>query len=32
VLLGHHWNRLATTHVYEHLGPPAYTHAFAVEA
>lgn len=32
VLLGHHWSRLATTHVYEHLGEPAYTHAFTIEA
>ncbi|WP_420910939.1 SAVED domain-containing protein [Rhodococcus sp. OK519] len=32
VLLGHHWNRLTTTHVYEHLGGIDYTHAFTVEA
>ncbi|TWS22795.1 SAVED domain-containing protein [Tsukamurella sputi] len=32
VLLGHHWNRLTTTHVYEHLGGVDYTHAFTVEA
>ncbi|MFC4756456.1 SAVED domain-containing protein [Dietzia aurantiaca] len=32
VLLGHHWNRLTTTHVYEHLGGIEYTHAFTVEA
>lgn len=32
VLLGHHWNRVATTHVYEHLGGPNYVHAFTVEA
>jgi hypothetical protein len=32
VLLGHHWNRLTTTHVYEHLGGTDYTHAFTVEA
>ncbi|MDT5102265.1 MAG: hypothetical protein QOC76_6002 [Mycobacterium sp.] len=30
VLLGHHWNRVATTHVYEHLGGPAYVRAFTV--
>lgn len=32
VLLGHHWNRLTTTHVYEHLGGTDYTHAFTIEA
>ncbi|WP_010534579.1 SAVED domain-containing protein [Brachybacterium squillarum] len=32
VLLGHHWNRLTTTHVYEHLGVIDYTLAFTVEA
>lgn len=32
VLLGHHWNRVTTTHVYEHLGGPDYTRAFTVEA
>ncbi|MEX6466079.1 SAVED domain-containing protein [Dietzia cinnamea] len=32
VLLGHHWNRVTTTHVYEHLGGADYTHAFTVEA
>lgn len=32
VLLGHHWNRLTTTHVYEHLGGIDYTHAFTIEA
>lgn len=32
VLLGHHWNRLTTTHAYEHLGGIDYTHAFTVEA
>lgn len=32
VLLGHHWNRVTTTHVYEHLGGPGYVHAFTVEA
>jgi len=32
VLMGHHWNRVATTHVYEHLGGPDYVHAFTVEA
>jgi CBASS immunity sensor of nucleotide second messenger signals len=32
VLMGHHWNRIATTHVYEHLGGPDYVHAFTVDA
>ncbi len=32
VLLGHHWNRLITTHVYEHLGGIDYSHAFTIEA
>ena len=32
VLLGHHWNRLTTTHVYEHLGGREYTSAFVVHA
>lgn len=32
VLLGHHWNRITTTEVYEHLGGPDYTHAFTVAA
>ena len=32
VLLGHHWNRLITTHVYEHIGGLDYVHAFTVEA
>lgn len=32
VLLGHHWNRLTTTHAYEHLGGIDYTHAFTIEA
>ena len=32
VLMGHHWNRVATTHIYEHLGGPDYAHAFTVEA
>jgi hypothetical protein len=32
VLLGHHWNRVTTTHVYEHLGGPEYVHAFTVDA
>lgn len=32
VLLGHHWNRVTKTHVYEHLGTPDYEHAFAVDA
>lgn len=32
VLLGHHWNRVATTHIYEHLGARDYIHAFTVDA
>lgn len=32
LLLGHHWNRVTTTHVYEHLGGADYAHAFTVEA
>lgn len=32
VLLGHHWNRLTTTHIYEHLGGIDYTHAFTIDA
>jgi hypothetical protein len=32
VLLGHHWNRLTATHVYEHLGGADYIHAFIVQA
>lgn len=32
VLLGHHWNRVTTTHVYEHLGGTDYTEAFTVDA
>lgn len=32
VLLGHHWNRLTTTHVYEHLGGSDYVRAFSIEA
>lgn len=32
VLLGHHWNRVTTTHVYEHLGGTDYTAAFTVDA
>lgn len=32
LLLGHHWNRVTTTHVYEHLGGPNYVHAFTVHA
>ncbi|OCB11772.1 MULTISPECIES: SAVED domain-containing protein [Mycobacterium] len=32
VLLGHHWNRITTTKVYEHLGATEYVHAFTVEA
>jgi len=31
-LLGHHWNRLTTTHAYEHLGGIDYARAFTVEA
>ena len=32
VLLGHHWNRLITTHIYEHIGGLDYVHAFTIEA
>jgi hypothetical protein len=32
VLLGHHWNRVATTQVYEHLGGLDYVGAFTIEA
>lgn len=32
VLLGHHWNRIPTTHIYEHLGGVNYVHAFIVDA
>jgi hypothetical protein len=32
ILLGHHWNRVTTTRVYEHLGADDYTHAFTVDA
>jgi hypothetical protein len=32
VLLGHHWNRIATTWVYEHLGAQGYVEAFRVSA
>jgi hypothetical protein len=32
VLLGHHWNRLTTTQIYEHLGGRDYAHAFTVLA
>jgi hypothetical protein len=32
VLLGHHWNRVAITRVYEHLGATRYAHAFTVTA
>lgn len=32
LLLGHHWNRIATTHVYEHLGRTDYTRAFTIDA
>lgn len=32
VLLGHHWNRVTKTHLYEHLGTPDYVHAFTVDA
>lgn len=32
VLMGHHWNRVTKTHVYEHLGTPDYDHAFTVDA
>ncbi|MGQ9349405.1 hypothetical protein DQP55_23110 [Mycolicibacterium sp. GF69] len=31
VLMGHHWNRVPTTLVYEHLGPQGYEHAFTVD-
>jgi hypothetical protein len=31
VLMGHHWNRVPTTLVYEHLGPRGYEHAFTVD-
>ncbi|OOK65345.1 hypothetical protein BZL29_7988 [Mycobacterium kansasii] len=32
VLLGHHWNRITTTNIYEHLGAKEYVHAFTVDA
>ncbi|MDI5976735.1 SAVED domain-containing protein [Amycolatopsis magusensis] len=32
VLLGHHWNRVTTTHVYEHLTGSEYARAFVVRA
>lgn len=32
VLMGHHWNRVTTTHVYEHLGGDDYAAAFRVDA
>lgn len=32
LFLGHNWNRIATTHVYEHLGGADYVHAFTVQA
>ncbi|MBY4226748.1 SAVED domain-containing protein [Rhodococcus fascians] len=32
VLMGHHWNRVTTTHIYEHLGGQDYVHAFTVDA
>ncbi len=32
VLLGHHWNRVARTHAYEHLGGSNYVHAFTIDA
>jgi hypothetical protein len=32
ILLGHHWNRVTTTQVYEHLGADDYAHAFTVDA
>ncbi|MFD9702111.1 SAVED domain-containing protein [Lentzea sp. NPDC059081] len=32
VLLGHHWNRVTTTYVYEHLAGSEYTRAFVVSA
>lgn len=31
VLLGHHWNRMPHTRVYEHLGGTQYVHAFTVD-
>ena len=31
VLMGHHWNRVPTTLVYEHLGPQGYEHAFTID-
>lgn len=32
LLLGHNWNRIATTHVYEHLGGTDYMPSFTVDA
>ncbi|MGH3973812.1 MAG: SAVED domain-containing protein [Pseudonocardiaceae bacterium] len=32
VLMGHHWNRVTTTYVYEHLGGVGYAAAFRVDA
>lgn len=32
VLLDHHWNRVTTTHVYEHLDGADYVHALTVDA
>lgn len=32
VLMGHHWNRVTTTHVYEHLGAQDYVRSFTVDA
>lgn len=32
LLLGHNWNRIATTHVYEHLGGTDYVRAFTIDA
>lgn len=32
VLLGHHWNRVTTTYVYEHLAGSEYARAFVVRA
>jgi hypothetical protein len=32
LLLGHSWNRVATTHVYEHLGGTDYMRAFTINA
>ncbi|HEY9312459.1 SAVED domain-containing protein [Williamsia sp.] len=32
VLLGHHWNRVTTTRVYEHLGAQDYVYAYSVDA